>query len=66
MRREENTLFHMFINTCQNYKDKKAFIYRVLEQEFSVNYGKLFDDVLVLSRAFRLKGIEKGSKVMLL
>lgn len=56
----------MFINTCQNYKDKKAFIYRVLEQEFSVNYGKLFDDVLVLSRAFRLKGIEKGSKVMLL
>lgn len=66
MRREENTLFHMFISTYQNHKEDKAFIYRVLEQEFEVTYAKLFDDVLVLARAFRAKKIEKGSKVMFL
>lgn len=56
----------MFINTYLQHKEKNAFIYRVLEEEFSVTYEKLFDDVLVLSRAFKLKGIEKGSKVMFL
>ncbi len=66
LRREENTLFHMFINTYENHKVQKAFIYRLAEQEFEVSYAKLFDDVLVLARAFRAKKIEKGSKVMFL
>ena len=66
MRREENTLFHMFIHTYTQYKDRKAFVYRVENQEFEVSYAKLFDDVLLLSRAFRAKKIEKGSKVMFL
>ena len=66
LRREENTLFHMFINTYENHKLQKAFIYRLAEQEFEVSYAKLFDDVLVLARAFRAKKIEKGSKVMFL
>lgn len=66
MKREENTLFHMFIRTYTQYKDRKAFIYRVENKEFHVSYAKLFDDVLLLSRAFRAKKIEKGSKVMFL
>ncbi len=65
MRRERNTLFHMFINTYLNYKEKKAFIYRVLEQEFEISYEKLFEDVLVLSRALSAKKVSKGSKVMI-
>ena len=66
MRREENTLFHMFVKTYENYQDKTALIYRVLEQEFTITYAKLFDDVLVLARAFKAKKVEKGSKVMFL
>lgn len=66
MRREENTLLHMFIHTYLQNKDKKAFIYRVSDQEFEVSYKKLFDDVLILSRAFKAQKIEKGSKVMFL
>lgn len=66
MKREENTLFHMFIQTYLQHKEKNAFIYRVENQEFEVRYEKLFDDVLILSRAFRAKKIEKGSKVMFL
>lgn len=64
MHREENTLFHMFIKTYEQYKKRKAFIYKVVDKEFEVTYEKLFEDVLVLSRAFKSKKIEKGSKVM--
>lgn len=60
------TLFHMFLNSYENYKDKTSFIYRVDEQLFNVTYEKLFEDVLLLSRAFVSKGIDKGSKVMFL
>ena len=66
MHREENTLFHMFIRTYEQYKEKKAFIYKVADKEFEVSYEKLYEDVLVLSRAFKAKKIEKGSKVMFL
>ncbi|MDD3344707.1 MAG: AMP-binding protein, partial [Sulfurospirillaceae bacterium] len=66
MRREENTLFHMFLKTYKLYQERTALIYRVLDQEFKITYTKLFDDVLVLSRAFKAKRIEKGSKVMFL
>ncbi len=62
----ENTLFHMFLQTYDLYKDKKAFIYKVADQEFEVTYEKLFEDVLVLSRAFKGRKVEKGSKVMFL
>lgn len=66
LHREENTLFHMFIKTYEQNKEKKAFIYKVADKEFEVSYEKLFEDVLVLSRAFKAKKIEKGSKVMFL
>ncbi|MCD8476697.1 MAG: hypothetical protein LRY68_01070 [Sulfurospirillum sp.] len=55
----ENTLFHMFLRTCEHHKEKKAFIYKVAQKEFDVSYEKLFEDVLVLSRAFKAKKITK-------
>jgi len=54
----------MFLQTYDLYKDKKAFIYKVADKEFEVTYEKLFEDVLVLSRAFKARKMEKGSKVM--
>lgn len=60
------TLFHMFLDTYKNNQNKTAFIYRVSDKEFTITYEKLFEDVLLLSRAFRAKKITKGSKVMLL
>ena len=60
------TLFHMFIHTHQAWPQKIAFIYRVGENEFSVTYEKLFEDALLLARAFKSKGITKGTKVLLL
>ena len=56
----------MFIKTYEQHKERKAFIYKVADKEFEVSYEKLFEDVLVLSRAFKAKKIEKGSKVMFL
>jgi long-chain acyl-CoA synthetase len=60
------TLFHMFINTHKTWPEKTAFVYRVGEKEYSVSYEKLFEDALLLARAFKSKGITKGTKVMLL
>lgn len=60
------TLFHMFLQTHEKYKNNTAFIYRIEDKQFEVNYEKLFEDVLLLSRAFSSKGIKKGSKVMFL
>lgn len=64
MKTENNTLFHMLLKTHENHKQKIAFIYRVEDKTFEVTYGKFFEDVLILSRAFASKGIKKGSKVM--
>ncbi len=59
-----NTLFSMFVDTYEKNREKTAYIYKVQDEEFEVSYEKLFDDALVLSRAFKAKGINKGSKVM--
>jgi len=64
LKRENNTLFHMFLKTCETNSKKLAFIYSVGEQEFKVDYQKFFDDVLLLSREFRAKKVKKDSKVM--
>ena len=64
MKTQNNTLFHMFLNTHEKYQTKIAFIYRVAGETFEVTYGKFFEDVLVLSRSFASRGIKKGSKVM--
>jgi long-chain acyl-CoA synthetase len=63
MHKNNNTLLHMFIDTCKRHAEKTAVVYRVGDEEFEVSYKKLFDDVLVLSREFRKKGISGGDKV---
>ena len=60
------TLFHMLINTYQKCPEKTAFVYRIGESEYSVTYQKLFDDALLLARAFKSKGVSKDIKVILL
>jgi len=62
----ENTLFSMFLDTYEKHRDNTAFVYKVDGQQFEVSYEKLFEDVLILSRAFKSKGVKKGSKVMFL
>jgi len=64
MSKPNNTLLHMLINTCGAHGDKVALVYRVGEDEHEVSYQKLLDDVLVLSRAFRKRGVKKSAKVM--
>ncbi len=63
MGKRDNTLLHMLIDTCKSYAGKTAFVYRIGEEEFEVSYKKLLEDVLVLSREFRKKGMSKGEKV---
>ncbi|TYO98890.1 long-chain acyl-CoA synthetase [Geothermobacter ehrlichii] len=60
------TLFHVFLNTCEKHADRAAFIYRADGQEFQVSYRKFFEDVLLLTRAFAEKHIRKGTRVLLL
>lgn len=52
--------------TCQKFPERPAFIYRVAKQEFTVDYAKLREDVILLARAFEERKIGRGSRVMLL
>lgn len=61
-----NTIFNMLVNSSTRFRDNTAYIYRSGEEEHHVSYAKLFEDVLLLSRAFRRRGIVKGDKVMVL
>jgi long-chain acyl-CoA synthetase len=60
------TLFHSFLQSVDKYKKNTAFIYRSTEDEHEVTYDKLFEDVLLLSRAFSDKKIVKDTRVLLL
>ncbi|MCK5912474.1 MAG: AMP-binding protein, partial [Desulfuromusa sp.] len=60
------TLFDMFLNSSIEYAERTAFTYRSTETEFDVSYQKLFDDALILAKAFSARKVGKGSKVMLL
>ncbi len=60
------TLFDMFLNSSSKYAKNTAFIYSSSGTEFEVSYEKLFDDAVVLSKAFSSHKVKKGSKVMLL
>ncbi|MDD5358781.1 MAG: long-chain fatty acid--CoA ligase [Sulfurovaceae bacterium] len=62
----DTTLFHVFLEAYEKNRDKTAFIYSVLDKEYTITYAKLFEDVLLLSRAFKSKKITKNSKVMFL
>lgn len=60
------TLFDMLLNSSVEYAERIAFIYRSADAEFEVSYQKLFDDALILAKAFGSHKVRKGSKVMLL
>lgn len=66
VREEMDTLFDMFIQTVVKYTDKTGYIYKGGDEEQRVSYGKLFEDVLLLARALRKRGVSRGDKVMLL
>lgn len=60
------TLFDMLVNSCSQFNEKLAFIYTVGDEEFRVSYGKLFEDVLLLAKSFKSRGVTAGCKVMVL
>ena len=60
------TLFSFFINSVKKYSENDAYIYNVGEVEHRVTYRKLFEDVLLLAKAFRHRGVSRGDKVMVL
>ena len=60
------TLFDAFLQSYKQFKHRTAFVYRVAGEEYKVSYEKLFEDALLLAKAFRGQGIHKGDKVFLL
>lgn len=52
--------------TCQKFADRPALIYRVAKQEIIVDYAKLREDVILLSRALQERKIKSDSRVLLL
>jgi len=62
----QSTIFQMLISSCSRFKENIAYIYRSGEEEHQVSYAKLFEDVLLLARGFRRRGVTRGDKVMVL
>jgi long-chain acyl-CoA synthetase len=60
------TLFQVLLSSRENYTDHNAYIYQAGDEEIRVSYTKLFEDVLLLSRAFAEKGMRTGDRVMFL
>ncbi|MEE4253507.1 MAG: AMP-binding protein, partial [Desulfuromusa sp.] len=63
---QKGTLFDMLLNSSSEYAEHTAFVYRSSNTEFEVSYQKLFEDALILSKAFLSHKVSKGSKVLLL
>jgi long-chain acyl-CoA synthetase len=62
----EETLFRFLLNTIGKYRENIAYIYSAGDEEHRVTYGKLFEDVLLLARAFQRRGVSSGDRVMVL
>jgi len=63
---DPSTLFQVLCRSCEVYRDKCAYIYRAGDQEIKVSFAKLFEDVLLLARAFNRKGVAAGDRIMFL
>ncbi|WP_321370118.1 AMP-binding protein [uncultured Desulfuromusa sp.] len=63
---KKGTLFDMLLNSSNDFAEDIAFVYRSSNTEFEVSYEKLFEDALILSKAFMSHKVCKGSKVLLL
>ena len=64
--RPQSTLFDALLSSSAEHAELTAFIYSSAASEFEVSYAKLFDDAVILAKAFSQRKITKGSKVMLL
>lgn len=60
------TLFQVLTTSTSRFRQNTAYIYNAGDEECQVSYGKVFEDVLLLSRAFRRRGVAKGDRVVLL
>ncbi len=60
------TIFTFFVQAVKKYSTNTAYIYNVSDKEFKVSYSKLFEDVLLLAKAFRRRGVSAGDKVVVL
>ncbi len=61
-----DTLFTFLINSVRQYSTNDAYVYNAGDEEHRVSYSKLFEDVLLLAKAFRRRGVSHGDKVMVL
>lgn len=61
-----STLFDLLVHSCRTYPEKPAYIYKAEDEEIQVTYEKLFEDVLLLARSLKKRGVSAGDKVMLL
>jgi long-chain acyl-CoA synthetase len=52
--------------TCRRFPERPAFIYRAGGSELTVDYAKLREDVVLLTKAFEERKVKRGSRVMLL
>jgi len=62
----QETLFTFFINSVGKYSTNDAYIYNVGDVEHRVTYAKFFEDVLLLAKSFRRRGMHSGDNVMVL
>ena len=60
------TLFQVLTTSTSRFRQNIAYIYNAGEEECQVSYGKVFEDILLLARAFRRRGVAKGDRVVLL
>lgn len=60
------TIFDLFLYCTDRYRNNISHIYRSDKEEQRVSYSKLLEDVLLLARAFKQRGVGRGDKVMLL
>ncbi|TKB23640.1 long-chain fatty acid--CoA ligase [Desulfopila sp. IMCC35006] len=61
-----DTLFTFLVNSVRQYSANDAYVYNAGDEEHRVSYSKLFEDVLLLAKAFRRRGVSHGDKVMVL
>lgn len=61
-----DTLFTFLVNSVRQYSANDAYVYNIGDEEHRVSYGKLFEDVLLLAKAFQFRGVSHGDKVMVL
>ena len=63
---QSKSVIAAIMETCRRFAERPAFIYRAGDQELTVDYAKLREDVILLARAFEDRKIVRGSHVLLL